>query len=117
MAFLRDAHHGKLEVLRGLRPAATLQTPTGGRIMDSHHGPEPWRRGPQCRHQLGDAGGRCVGGSVSSFLNISKSSEEESKSHALRRISKKLLCCCCFLKSINLIKKQLVYNRENQNLH
>lgn len=46
MAFLKDVHHGNLEVLKGLRPAAASQTPTGGRIKDSHHGPEPWRGGP-----------------------------------------------------------------------
>lgn len=64
MAFLRDVHHGKLEVLRGLRPAATLQTPTGGRIKDSHHGPEPRRRGPAVSPSV------VGGGSASSFLNI-----------------------------------------------
>lgn len=87
MAFLRDACPGKLEVLRGLRPAATLLL---------------------CKHQLGVAlrihtmaqslgGGThsvstsCGGGSVCFFLNISKSSEEQSQPHTQRRISKKWL--------------------------
>lgn len=105
MAFLKDVHHGNLEVLKGLRPAAASQTPTGGRIKDSHHGPEPWRGGA---HHLW--------GWICPFLNISKGSEEESQSHTQRQINKKLHFF--FLKSIiNLIKKQLVCNRQNQNLH
>lgn len=79
MAFLKDVHHGNLEVLKGLRPAAASQTPTGGRIKDSHHGPEPWRGGA---HHLW--------GWICPFLNISKGSEEESQSHTQRQINKKL---------------------------
>lgn len=45
VAFRRDTHHGKLEVLRSLRPAATLQTSARNRIKDSRSwGQEPWRR-------------------------------------------------------------------------
>lgn len=35
VTFRRDTHHGKLEVLRSLRLAATLQTSTRNHIKDS----------------------------------------------------------------------------------